>query len=190
MATDYRKQVYAAAKKAHCGLYSFGIENVVRASEQIIAKREMFARNARAAYRIGKLLHREGISVPEMHQLIRPNPLAVISMDPIRGSWWVAMEYVPGITLDELDSGLVSCALKLYREELKKVVKKGIIPVDYEYGVNGIYNPGTGKITLIDLSLWRKAKNENIASVLEEIDGKAICAYRFAEGRNRLVPLG
>ena len=119
--------------------------------ENIIAKRARGRREAEREFNIGQFLQEQEIKVPKMVQLYDGRKADI----RIPG-WFILMERLPGIPLLHLEGAELAHAISQYRSELERVVDLGILPIEFGYAENGLFDKEKDITYLIDFEKWKK----------------------------------
>lgn len=169
MVTDLVEQLRESIRKRE---NLFGYSQIYLVGENALAKSDpqYFVKNE---YKFGKFLQENGVSVPEMYQLVEPDPPISIPFDPDSAikKWFVIMEKVRGQHLNDLPRKVREEAVRQYREELRKVLELGICPEDSNWLGNSIFSD-EDKLYLLDFEYWHNGTKPELDQFYKKIDQK------------------
>ena len=97
-------------------------DRIYLVNDTTVGKEYQKEKHAYNEYTIGNLLFNEGVSVPEMYQLVPPEP-------PLH-KWYVLMQKIKGIDPCALKGDEFLKAIQQYEAELSRVLELGIYPGD------------------------------------------------------------
>jgi len=139
----------------------------VREYDGLVLKIQDSEEPALREFNHGRMLKRNGISVPEYHALMKFDPRSPSGSD--EDIWCILMDYVEGVDMADLPSNLRGPVAKKYYAELEKVLALGIIPDDGTVGKNAIYDVGKKRLWLIDFEFYKKGTPKEISEFMKEI---------------------
>ena len=136
-------------------------------NKRLIAKRNDSWEKANNEYKLGRFLFEEGVSVPEMHELVPPDSVLGERHSYELEEWFIIMERIHGkdlLKFDRKSSEFIEAA-EQYKAELEKVLDLGIVPDDSSAGYNAMFNQRKRKTYLIDFEFWRKGTKKELDKV-------------------------
>ena len=149
------REAYNSNRKIVRGVYLVN-DNVVAKSREPgpVEERTLFAERA-----IGEFLYDNGVSVPKMYGIVKPDFIEMLHRSPL-DKFFLLMERVHGVTPNKLEDGLLEEAGRQYKAELLKVLELGIYPTDVFHPSNAVFDTNKQRIFLIDFEGWDERRPE------------------------------
>jgi hypothetical protein len=149
--------------------------NIYLVNDEVIGKQYRHSKDSKGCaineYKWGNFLFKNGVQVPEMYQLVSPDPPSYRSLHetPIE-DWFVLMQKIDGEEIWDLKGDELEEAIRQYRREIEKVLAFRVYPADSHYGGNSMFDRKQRKLYLIDLELWKEGTDYMIDEFHEGIE--------------------
>src|SRR3989344_1727799 len=155
MMKEIKKQIQKAIKDNN--KIGFG-RGVYELSDQIVAKPFSSKWRALHEYEIGMFAYNNGIQVPRMHQLIRPDRwLKRLNSDYHLKEWYVVMQKIEGATIRELTNEFEAQeARRQLNQEIDRLLDLRIYPYDSLFSNNSLFNRKENRLYLLDFCEWKR----------------------------------
>jgi len=127
--------------------------------------------SSEAEYKWGSYLYEQGVQVPEMYGLVRPDSLLLRpSYETPIEDWFVVIQKIDGRDIRDMSIPIQREVLRKYYQEIEKVLELGIYPsCDALSGNNNAVIDKDGKLYLLDFEYWRKGSEGELEWLYEQL---------------------
>jgi len=128
---------------------------------------------ARGSFRVGKFAYENGVPVPRMDCVVRPDFFLTRGFrETALKDWYVVMERLKYPLVFEISRGQREKAKELWFEEVRKCLDLKISPGDCDNAENVLFDTGHEQIYFVDLNGWELGPPDKSRGYWRVLQGK------------------